>query len=438
MIRPMRVSIVVPVLDEAAGIVATLDALAPLRASGHEVIVVDGGSRDATVALARPRSDRVVTTRRGRAAQMNAGAALATGDAILFLHADTRLPPGAAGAMAGALGRGRRWGRFDVAIEGRSRWLPLVAFLMNLRSRLSGIVTGDQGIFVDRALFAAAGGYAPIPLMEDIELSRRLKRLAGRPAALRDRVRTSGRRWDADGAWSTIALMWRLRAAYSLGADPATLARRYAPSRRPRVLQLFAKAPVPGAVKTRLARTLGAGPAVEAYRALVDRTVETAARARREGVVDAVELWCAPDSRHPAFAGWAKRCGATIRVQSGADLGARMAVALDDAIARGRVPILVGTDCPALDVGYLDSASAALEATDAVIGPSEDGGYVLIGLARPVAAFDGIAWSTPEVLAQTRAALAREGVRWRELDPLWDVDTEADFERWRGSPVTPA
>lgn len=433
-----RLSIVVPALDEAAAIAATLDALSPLRAAGHEVIVVDGGSADATVELAAPRADRVLAAARGRAAQMNAGAAIATGEALVFLHADTRLPPDAVEAIARALAGGHGWGRFDVVLAGRSRWLPVVAAAMNLRSRLTGIATGDQGIFVRRALFARAGGFPVQPLMEDIALSRTLKRAAGRPAALRQRVSTSGRRWDERGALRTILLMWKLRLAYALGADPAALAQGYAKPRRPRVLQLFVRAPRKGTVKTRLARAVGDVAALDAYRRLVARALEVAADARRHGVVDAVELWCAPDATDADCARWAGRVGATLRGQAPGDLGARMRAAVEDALARGAVPILVGSDCPGLDAGYLARASDALESHDAVLGPAEDGGYVLVGLARPLPLFDGIAWSTPSVLAQTRAALASAGARWRELPVLWDVDTAEDLARWHGERATAA
>jgi rSAM/selenodomain-associated transferase 2 len=152
-----RLSVVVPVLDEAAGIGAALQALAPLRAAGHEVIVVDGGSQDATATLAAPLANAVLHSPRGRARQMNTGAAAAQGDVLLFLHADTTLPEGAATAVLQALQGGARWGRFDVAISGRSRWLPVVALLMNLRSRATGIATGDQALFVQTALFRQAG-----------------------------------------------------------------------------------------------------------------------------------------------------------------------------------------------------------------------------------------------------------------------------------------
>jgi rSAM/selenodomain-associated transferase 2 len=217
-----RISIVVPVLDEAACIVACLQPLQSLRAAGHEVIVVDGGSRDASAELAAPLADRVLRAPRGRALQMNAGARAARGEVLLFLHADTRLPADAARAV---LARGE-WGRFDVEIEGRHALLPLIARLMNLRSRLTGIATGDQAIFVRRALFERLGGYAGIPLMEDIELSRRLRRVAP-PVCLRLRAVTSGRRWETRGVLRTVLLMWRLRLAYFLGADPRRLAERY-------------------------------------------------------------------------------------------------------------------------------------------------------------------------------------------------------------------
>lgn len=222
-----QLSIVVPVLDEAPGIEACLRALAPLRARGAEVIVVDGGSSDATAALAQPLCDRVLVSPRGRAVQMNAGARAASGEAILFLHADTTLPDDAGRLIAGALDR-RAWGRFDVRIMGAPAALAVVAALMNLRSRLTGIATGDQAMFVRRATFEAVGGFPDLALMEDIALSRRL--LAhGRPACLRARACTSGRRWERQGVARTILLMWRLRYAYWRGADPAELARRYAP-----------------------------------------------------------------------------------------------------------------------------------------------------------------------------------------------------------------
>ena len=215
-----RLSVVIPALNEARAIGATLAALAPLRARGHEVIVVDGGSSDGTAELAAGWCDRVLTAPRGRALQMNAGARAASGDVLLFLHADTRLPPRADELVLDC----PAWGRFDVRIEGRHRLLKVVAWAMNLRSRLTGIATGDQAIFVRRELFP---GFPEIALMEDLALCRILKRIDA-PCCLRERVVTSGRRWEARGVLRTIVLMWRLRLLYFLGASPEALARKYA------------------------------------------------------------------------------------------------------------------------------------------------------------------------------------------------------------------
>jgi rSAM/selenodomain-associated transferase 2 len=202
-----------------------------LRQRGAEVIVVDGGSRDATRESAPPHADVVLTAPRGRARQMNAGAAVARGRVLLFLHADTALPDAADRLVAQAIdlsivGGGRHWGRFDVHIAGRSPWLPVVAALMNRRSRLTGIATGDQAIFVSRSAFRGVEGFPDIPLMEDIALSKALLKL-GRPVCLSARVTTSGRRWEAHGVWRTIVFMGWLRLRYFLGADPRRLALEY-------------------------------------------------------------------------------------------------------------------------------------------------------------------------------------------------------------------
>jgi rSAM/selenodomain-associated transferase 2 len=217
-----RLSVVVPALNEARGIRAALEALAPLRARGHEVIVADGGSNDGTAQIALGLCDQVVSAPRGRAVQMNAGARMASGGALLFLHADTRLPSEADAAVLSSL-KSHLWGRFDVKIEGRHPLLKVVGCAMNLRSRLTGIATGDQAIFVRREAFA---GFPEIALMEDIAFCKAMKRL-GPPACRRETVITSGRRWESRGVLRTIVLMWRLRLLYFLGARPDDLARIY-------------------------------------------------------------------------------------------------------------------------------------------------------------------------------------------------------------------
>lgn len=219
----LRLSIIIPALNEAASIgPSVLQA----RSEADECIVVDGGSTDRTLALAVAAGAQGVSTVRGRAMQMNAGAQKASGEVLLFVHADCRLPAGAGEQVREAIRSGRRWGRFDVRLDSTRPALALVGGLMNLRSRITGIATGDQAIFVDRNLWDAVGGYAPIALMEDIELCARLRRVA-RPACLRTQVTVSARRWESRGMIRTVLQMWGLRAAYALGASPEWLSRRY-------------------------------------------------------------------------------------------------------------------------------------------------------------------------------------------------------------------
>lgn len=224
---PARISIIIPAWNEDEEIVATLSALQNLRNQSVEIIVADGGSHDSTVALAQPLADLVICAGHGRAQQMNTGARRANGDILLFLHADTRLPENAHQLISEGLAKtDKGWGRFDVRLSGRHPLLRVVERMMNWRSRVSGIATGDQAIFVRRDWFVLAGGFPELPLMEDIALSRMLKK-KGAPLCLRKRVITSSRRWERNGILRTVTLMWRLRLAYALGADPQRLAEKY-------------------------------------------------------------------------------------------------------------------------------------------------------------------------------------------------------------------
>jgi rSAM/selenodomain-associated transferase 2 len=221
-----RLSVVIPALDVAAALPALLEDLRELRSAGTELILVDGGSRDGTPELAAARVDRLLRSPPGRARQMNVGAAQAGGDYLWFLHADTRLSPTCLAALQQALVDEPGWGRFDIRLSGAGPSLWLIGLMINLRSRLTGIASGDQGIFVRRELFESLGGYADIPLMEDLELCRRLRRVA-RPRCLRPPLSTSSRRWEQHGTWRTVWLMWRLRLAYYRGVSPEQLAGRY-------------------------------------------------------------------------------------------------------------------------------------------------------------------------------------------------------------------
>lgn len=219
------ITVIVPTLNEAASLPALLMRLQAWRRSGCEIVVVDGGSDDGTSEHAEAWADQVILAPKGRASQMNAGAMHAKGEILWFLHADTLPPKDAQAHIHAALER-HGWGRFDVRLSGRAMMLRVVEILMNQRSRWSGIATGDQGLFVRRDWFVEVGGFPDVPLMEDIAISRRLKRL-GRPACLRAKVVTSSRRWEENGIVRTILLMWRLRLAYFLGADPANLIKDY-------------------------------------------------------------------------------------------------------------------------------------------------------------------------------------------------------------------
>lgn len=431
----MNLQIVMPVLNEGDTLQASLHALQPLRQRGAKLVVVDGGSTDNTWALARALADQVLLAPRGRAAQMNAGARDCDAGVLLFLHADTRLPQDADRLIAQALETGvdpgHSWGRFDVRIDGAHLILRVVERLMNLRSRLTGIATGDQAIFVRREVLERVGGFADLPLMEDIELSKRLRKL-GPPACIKLPVTTSARRWQQHGVWPSILLMWRLRLAYFLGASPHALALRYGYAPRPEpaaaAFAILAKAPVAGLAKTRLLPVLGAAAAARAQRRFTLNTLQVTSQT----ALGPVTLWCAPNADHRFFRAVQRTTGMVCINQPQGDIGARMRHAFEQHFAHhAKGPlVLVGTDCPGLAPGHLQQAAQALEQHDVVLIPAEDGGYVLIGMRVLVPqVFEGIAWSTPHVMAQTRDQLRRAGVSWLELPTLWDVDEPADWQR---------
>lgn len=224
-------SVIIPALNEAEYIQSTLVPLQSMRARGVEVVLVDGGSDDETVSLARPFTDRVIRSARGRAQQMQAGVAISSGRVLWFLHADTRVPDNADQLILAALENGLfGWGRFDVTLSGGQVLLEAVAWMMNQRSRLTGIATGDQGIFVRRDIYDCIGGFQSIPLMEDIALSRALKQHS-RPACIKQKIESSPRRWHKHGVTRTILSMWGLRLAYFLGVSPEQLAKYYVDNR---------------------------------------------------------------------------------------------------------------------------------------------------------------------------------------------------------------
>lgn len=218
-----KVSIIIPVFNEAQALVAHLPLLQELRAQGHEIVVVDGSGDTVSAASCAPWVDRWLLSAPGRARQMNAGAAAARGEILLFLHIDTRLPDGAMALLEeGFSTPATLWGRFDVSLSGQRWAFRVIEYMINLRSRVSGVATGDQAIFVGRSVFERIGGFPELPLMEDVAISKTLRRL-GSPLCLRSKVTTSSRRWEAYGVRRTILLMWWLRLLYWLGVAPQTL-----------------------------------------------------------------------------------------------------------------------------------------------------------------------------------------------------------------------
>jgi rSAM/selenodomain-associated transferase 2/rSAM/selenodomain-associated transferase 1 len=427
--------IVIPVLNEGAALTGKLKALQSLRAQGAELVVVDGGSTDDSWAQARPWVDKLLCSPSGRAAQMNAGAAEMPGsrpDALLFLHADTQLPDDAFMAISHALAH-HAWGRFDVQLDSQDWRLRIVEFMINLRSRLSGIATGDQAIFVRTDAFRALGGFPDQPLMEDIELSSRLLKIS-RPACLSQRVRTSTRKWEKGGVWRTIILMWRLRLAYFFEAKPEDLSLAYGYRPRPPAaaahIAILAKAPVRGFAKTRLIPLLGAWGAARTQRQFTQQAVCVAQQSR----TGAVTLWCAPDAEQHFFRALKKQSGIACVAQPSGDLGERMRRCAEQHFSNADAPplLIMGTDCPVLSPGRLQEAARSLMVHDACLIPAEDGGYVLLGLRKMIVqVFSDIEWSTPRVLAQTQAQLAQAGASLALLSMLWDIDEPHDWLRWQ-------
>lgn len=422
-------SIIMPVYNEADSLAATLGRLQSWRAAGHELIVVDGRSTDASAERARGLADAILVCETGRARQMHVGALHARGSVLLFLHADTQLPHDALQALQAELDSGACWGWFDVAFDSGSLAMRVIAFAMNTRARLSRVCTGDQCLFVTSKKYFAAGGFPLQPLMEDVELSKRLRVLSP-PAPIKSQAITAARRWQKHGVIRTVLLMWDLRLRYFLGASPEALHRRYYPAQRPaapwryphaRVIA-FAKSPVPGQVKTRLIPALGAQGALELQLAMLDRLGALLRRSR-------ICPW------HFAVAG---KCEAGVfyvhgsepRQQRGEDLGERMRHAAQECFdeGAGRV-LLVGGDVPALSAELLEQAITALDGgSEVVFIPAQDGGYVLLGLRRMIPElFVGPEWGGERVLAQSLEILSKLGLRAECLETLWDVDVPADL-----------
>ncbi|TVP58868.1 MAG: DUF2064 domain-containing protein [Gemmatimonadales bacterium] len=426
--------VVIPTLNEATFLPDLLGDLSELI-SPSRVIVVDGGSGDGTPELAESAGVRVLHSRPGRALQLNRGAWAADGDWLLFLHADSRLPAPARSALEQWLASPPRseTATFRFAVRERRWYGRILEVGQAARERISGLAYGDQGLLVSRRRFEAVGGYPQLPLMEDVEMIRRLRRHSG-VARIDADLPTSLRRYDRAGpirGWVRNALLMTL---YLAGLPPRRLARFYpdgngergdATSRR--TLLIFAKAPRPGTVKTRLARDIGTAEATRLYRSMGRSVVD----GLRNGPWRTVVCF-SPDEARPEMEDWLGTEGLEWLPQAGGDLGARMHAAIREAFAMPQRPAgvcVVGTDTPDLGPDEVHDAFRRLEGgQDVVIGPAEDGGYYLIGVRAPRAElFRGIDWSTERVLAQTGDRIRTQGLRTSELDVLNDIDELADL-----------
>lgn len=433
--------VVIPTLNEAGTLPALLHDLGRLPGP-PPVVVADGGSTDGTRELASSEGARVVQAPRGRATQMNVGAAALATPWILFVHADCRMPEGARQALVRFLGdpAPAHAAHFRFRLDGSGPLWRSIEWGQRLRERLTGMVYGDQGLLVHRSRWEAMGGIPELAVMEDVETVRRLRESGG-IVRLDAPLITSPRRYREEGplrAWLRNATLITL---YRLGADADRLARWYpprdggrqhegAPSRgvspSRATLVVFAKAPRPGQVKTRLAAALGEEEAAGLYRRMGRRIVD----GLRGGPFRTV-VHFAPADAEAELRGWLGEDELDFRPQVAGDLGMRMSAAFEEAFRRAERVCIVGTDAPGLDRGRVEKALSLLDdpsGADAVFGPALDGGYYLLALRRPAPElFRDIPWSTSRVLELSLARAEASGLRVRMLDVLNDVDRPQDI-----------
>ncbi len=418
-------SVIIPTLSEAEALPRLLAGF--LRTAPREVIVADGGSRDGTADLARRWGATVVSGPRGRARQLNAGAAAARGEWLWFLHADAEVPSDWAHQLRGAMTEPRVvGGAFTTWIAAPGLRYRVLDAWGWVRPRLQRSFYGDQGIFVRRDVWTRLGGFADLPACEDVEFSERLRR-AGRVVFLPGPLRTSARRWQQRGWWRTVAEHTRIAvryARYGSYAVPPYPALAPGPAIH---LVVMAKAPIPGHVKTRLTPRLSPDHAAALARALLQDTVERVRSVAGAAVIVAVE----PADAVPDVQTWLPPV--ELMPQPPGDLGHRMAAVMADRFARGAPAVVViGSDHPTLPADVLARTIAWLREgrDEVVVGPAEDGGYYLLGVTRPhPELFDGIPWSGPAVLQATLERAAARGLPVRRLPTWYDVDTPDDLAR---------
>jgi rSAM/selenodomain-associated transferase 2/rSAM/selenodomain-associated transferase 1 len=424
----ISISIIIPVLNEASHLKQNLQRLfASVEGlTLVEVIICDGGSTDQSVQIARQFPCQTTTSLPGRARQMNAASKLAVGDWLLFLHADTVLPAD----WTSQLTNNRQWGFFPVQLSGQHWFFRVIEKAINLRSRLSSVGTGDQTLFFKRTFFTSLQGFPAIPIMEDIAICKKARR-GHKPSIAIDPVVTSSRRWEKNGITNTIVLMWRLRLAYWLGADPVRLGEIYYPSLPPNkkpitktmpVIQVFAKPPVEGKVKTRLIPDIGADKATRVFRHCLTYTLGLLRSSHCN-----YQIWLSEETHDDIFQQEA------YRIQQGIGLGDRMLFALNSEVSAKpcHKVILIGSDCLDLNQAHFDQTFSALDNNDIVLLPTFDGGFALIGcrVIDPLL-FNRVEWSSSRVLQQTIDNAKLLNYQVHLLKMVRDIDTLSDLSHY--------
>ena len=439
-----HVSIIIPVLDEEKILESSLNSLQILRKNNCEIIVVDGGSSDRSPEIAKPRVDKFLVTRPGRAHQMNFGAEHSKRKILVFLHADSQISSQAISQMVKKTDSlNYFWGWFRLTFDSSSPTFALVSFFMMLRSKITKICTGDQTLFISSGLFNSIGGFPSIPIMEDVAISKIL-RVQAVPIELKIKTLSSTRRWKQKGIYRTIVFMWYLRLLYWFGVSPNKLVAKYYPKKieegfieRSQVaykysnidILLFARLPVLGKVKTRLRDALSETEILALYEAMFKRVADLL----DESGLAQVQLWLDTDSASANEFVLNLSENFKMNEQVGRDLGEKMNFAINESLAskNSKCALLIGSDCPAITYDYLNKALRLLSGgTELVLGPAEDGGYVLIGVNKSYPElFQGIKWGGDEVLEKTIQKAKKIGVDYVCLEPLWDVDRPDDLGR---------
>jgi len=439
------ISVIIPVLNEENSLRECLSVLQGFRTRYLEIIVVDGGSTDRSAEIATPLADKFLVAARGRANQMNVGAANARGELFLFLHGDTLLPGNGLQELQRRVeGEDAFWGWFNLKFSNPASCFTVISTLMRVRSKLTGICTGDQTLFVDAKLFNSIEGFPDVPLMEDVAVCKRLKNYV-RPIILNNAVISSSRRWEKNGTLRTIFLMWWLRLQYWIGVSPESLAAIYYPGfslskneensvkhlhSYPHLsILLFGRSPELGKVKKRLHSSIGVEKALSLHKAMCERML----RLLKNTALAETQFWLTSDSNSNQVFLSSLSAGDSLIKQSEGDLGEKMLFAISQALG---VPtktgvLLLGCDCPAITENYLKKAASHLnQGVKLVLGPAEDGGYVLIGVNGIYPElFRDIEWGSEQVFSQTIQNAKTLGIDYVTMEILWDVDRPEDLLR---------